>query len=327
MEDLQLQPGGGGGGKDRISDLPDEDDLCDAIRSFAEEIVRLPVNNFSALKLELRTDEGHAFGTTVLQLLKTLNTVLHYTLSNSSEERLQDNGGAAAASWWFLVAAVALFYHLVMEQLSYRRKKGPLPGPPLVVPFFGSIAQVISDPTAYWDGLAARAKASPLGLSADYFLGRFVVFIRDTELTHRVLANVRPDAFHFIGHPFGKKLFGDHNLIYMFGDDHRELHRRIAPNFTPRALSTYAAIQQRVIVAHIRRWLDAGSAANKPFPLRVPCRDMNLETSQTVFVGPYLAAEAREKFARDYNLFNVGFMTMPVDLPGFAFRLLDLIKK
>ncbi|RLM97721.1 hypothetical protein C2845_PM06G10960 [Panicum miliaceum] len=211
----------------------------------------------------------------------------------------------AASWWWFLVAAVAvaLFYYLVMEQLSYRRKKGPLPGPPLVVPFFGGIAQ-----------------ASPLGLSADYFLGRFVVFIRDTELTHRVLANVRPDASHFIGHPFGKKLFGDHNLIYMFGDDHRELRRRIGPNFTPRALSTYAAIQQRVIVAHIRRWLDDGSDANKPFPLRVPCRDMNLETSQTVFVGPYLAAEAREEFARDYNLFNVGLMTMPVDLPGFAFR-------
>jgi cytochrome P450 family 710 subfamily A protein len=223
-----------------------------------------------------------------------------------------------------LVAAVALFL-LTMEQLSYRRKKGPLPGPPIVVPFFGSIAQVIRDPTAYWAGLAARAKESRLGMSADYFLGRFVVFIRDTELSHRVLANVRPDAFHFIGHPFGKKLFGDHNLIYMSGEDHRELRRRIAPNFTPRALSTYAAAQQRVIVAHIRRWLDgqtaaAGNGEEKPFRLRFPCRDMNLETSQTVFVGPYLSAAAREGFARDYYAFNVGLMAVPVDLPGFAFR-------
>ncbi|KAL5227752.1 hypothetical protein ABZP36_016017 [Zizania latifolia] len=218
------------------------------------------------------------------------------------------------------VAAALAFYFLV-EQLSYHRKKGPLPGPPLVVPFLGSVAQMIRDPTAFWDAQAARAKKSGVGLAADFLIGRFVVFIRDSELSHRIFANVRPDAFHLIGHPFGKRLFGDHNLIYMFGEDHKDLRRRIAPNFTPRALSTYAAIQQRVILAHLRRWLDQSSAnGGKAVPIRVPCRDMNLETSQTVFAGPYLKKEARERFEKDYNLFNVGLMALPVDLPGFAFR-------
>uniref|UniRef100_A0A0E0JFH4 C-22 sterol desaturase n=1 Tax=Oryza punctata TaxID=4537 RepID=A0A0E0JFH4_ORYPU len=219
----------------------------------------------------------------------------------------------------FVVAALA-FYFLV-EQLSYHRKKGPLPGPSLVVPFVGSVAHMIRDPTGFWDAQAARARKSGAGLAADFLIGRFVVFIRDSELSHRVFANVRPDAFHLIGHPFGKKLFGDHNLIYMFGEDHKDLRRRIAPNFTPRALSTYAAIQQRVILSHLRRWLDR-SAANggKAEPIRVPCRDMNLETSQTVFAGPYLTKEARERFKSDYNLFNVGLLAFPADLPGFAFR-------
>ncbi|KAF8714315.1 hypothetical protein HU200_027779 [Digitaria exilis] len=219
----------------------------------------------------------------------------------------------------FVAAAVA-FYFLV-EQLSYHRKKGPLPGPSLVVPFLGSVAHMIRDPTAFWDAQAARAKQSGAGLAADFLVGRFIVFIRDSELSHRVFANVRPDAFHLIGHPFGKKLFGDHNLIYMFGEDHKDLRRRIAPNFTPRALSTYAALQQRVILSHLRRWLDRSAAdGGRAFPIRVPCRDMNLETSQTVFAGPYLTEESRRRFERDYNLFNVGLMAMPVDLPGFAFR-------
>ncbi|KAF0924830.1 hypothetical protein E2562_014929 [Oryza meyeriana var. granulata] len=218
------------------------------------------------------------------------------------------------------VAAALAFYFLV-EQLSYHRKKGPLPGPPLVVPFVGSVAQMVRDPTGFWDAQGARARESGVGLAADFLIGRFVVFIRDSELSHRVFANVRPDAFHLIGHPFGKKLFGDHNLIYMFGEDHKDLRRRIAPNFTPRALSTYAAIQQRVILSHLRRWLDRSATdAGRAMPIRLPCRDMNLETSQTVFVGPYLTEEARERFDRDYNLFNVGLMTLPVDLPGFAFR-------
>ncbi|KAK1663033.1 hypothetical protein QYE76_051192 [Lolium multiflorum] len=146
---------------------------------------------------------------------------------------------------------------------------------------------------------------------------KFVLFIRDSELSHQVFANVRPDAFHVLGHPFGKKLWGEHNLIYKFGDEHKELRRRVAPNFTRRALSTYAALQQRVILAHIRRWLDHHSAG--AMSLRVPCRDMNLETSQMVFVGPYLNEKTRQSFGEEYNLFNTGVMAMPVDLPGFAF--------
>lgn len=219
----------------------------------------------------------------------------------------------------FVAAAVVALYFL-LEQLSYLRKKGPLPGPSLVVPFLGSAVRMIRDPTGFWDVQAARARESGAGLAADFLFGRFIVFIRDSELSHRVFANVRPDAFHLIGHPFGKRLFGDHNLIYMFGEDHKDLRRRITPNFTPRALSTYAAIQQRVILAHLRRWLDQSAATGEAMPIRVPCRDMNLETSQTVFVGSYLTEKARERFAKDYALFNLGLMSVPVDLPGFAFR-------
>ncbi|XP_006643899.2 cytochrome P450 710A1-like [Oryza brachyantha] len=219
-----------------------------------------------------------------------------------------------------LLAAAAALYILI-EHLSYHRKKGALPGPPLVVPFLGSAAHMVRDPARFWEVQAARASKSGAGLAADFLIGRFMVFIRDSELSHRVFANVRSDAFVLIGHPFGKKLFGDHNFIYLSGDDHKDLRRRMAPNFTPRAFATYAAIQQRVILSHLRRWLDR-SAANggKAMPIRVPCRQMNLDTSQTVFAGPYLTKEARERFEEDYNLFNVGLTALPVDLPGFAFR-------
>ncbi|KAH0985398.1 hypothetical protein GBA52_012575 [Prunus armeniaca] len=53
------------------------------------------------------------------------------------------------------------------------------------------------------------------------------------------------------------------------------------------------------------------------FPL---FRDMNLKTSQTVFVGPYLGLTARKRFKSEYNFFNVGLMKLPIDLPGTAFR-------
>jgi cytochrome P450 family 710 subfamily A protein len=147
----------------------------------------------------------------------------------------------------FVVAAVALYF--LVEQLSYQRKKGPLAGSALVVPFLGSVVQMVRDPTRFWEVKAAQAKESGLGLAAYWLLGQFVVFIRDSELSHRVFTNIRPDAFQFMGHPFGNKLWGPDNIIYKFGDEHKDLRRRIAPSFSLCALSTYAPIQQRVILS------------------------------------------------------------------------------
>ncbi|XP_059623116.1 cytochrome P450 710A1-like [Cornus florida] len=218
---------------------------------------------------------------------------------------------------YFLSLLVLLIF---IEQTSYLKKKGSLPGPYLVLPFIGNAISLVRNPTDFWDHQSALAKSSHLGLSANYIIGRFILFVRSSDLSHRIFSNVRPDAFHLVGHPFGKKLFGDHNLIYMMGQDHKNLRRKIAPNFTPKALSTYTAIQHNIIHKHLTMWAHRFSSNSESVPLRLLCRQMNLETSQTVFVGPYLDPQARDKFNRDYNLFNVGLMKLPIDFPGFAFR-------
>jgi cytochrome P450 family 710 subfamily A protein len=158
-----------------------------------------------------------------------------------------------------------------------------------------------------------------MGFSVDYILGNFIVFIRDTELSRKVFTNVKPNAFQPLGHPFGKKLFGEHNLIYMVGEDHKILRRRIAPNFTPKALSTYTSLQQIIILKHLKSWVENAHTCDS-IPIRGLARDMNLETSQTVFMGPYLSLKAREIFERDYFIFNFGLTKLPFDFPGTAFR-------
>ncbi|KAI4298259.1 hypothetical protein L6164_031838 [Bauhinia variegata] len=214
-----------------------------------------------------------------------------------------------------------ILFILLLEQISYLKKKRSVPGPYLVFPFLGNAISLVSKPTKFWDVQSALAKSSGFGFSANYIIGNFIVFIRDTELSHKVFANVRPDAFGLVGHPFGKKLFGEHNLIYMMGQEHKDLRRRIAPNFTPKALSTYTTLQQIIILKHLKIWEKRSSEnAPNPIPIRILAREMNLETSQTVFVGPYLVPEARGRFKHDYNLFNVGLMKLPIDLPGTAFR-------
>ncbi|KAG8385298.1 hypothetical protein BUALT_Bualt03G0027400 [Buddleja alternifolia] len=216
----------------------------------------------------------------------------------------------------YIISITALL--LLLEQISYLKKKRFLPGPTLVVPFLGNVISMVTNTTKFWEIQSSYAKSTPLGISANYLIGHYIVYIYSSDLSHKIFANVRPDAFHLVGHPFGKKLFGEHNLIYMFGQEHKDLRRRIAPNFTPRALQTYTNIQQRIIIKHLKSWCD--KSRGNSIPLRILSRDMNLETSQTVFVGPYLNEEARKRFNTDYNFFNVGLMALPIDLPGFAFR-------
>lgn len=228
-------------------------------------------------------------------------------------------------SWATFLSALApcimsfIIFLVLVEQTSYLRKKGGAPGPVLVPPFIGNAISLVREPTSFWDTQSSISSRS--GFSANYIMGRFMLYIRDANLSHLVFSNVRPDAFLLVGHPFGKKLFGEHNLIYMSGQEHKDLRRRIAPNFTPRALSTYTSLQQIIILKHLKKWESLSSNnQNKPISLRMLVRDMNLETSQTVFVGPYLSEEARERFKLDYNLFNVGLMKLPIDFPGFAFH-------
>lgn len=219
----------------------------------------------------------------------------------------------------FLLSLLAFL--TLLEQITYLRKKRSLPGPLLIVPFLGNAIPLICTPTKFWQLQASWAKFSGSDLSTNYLFGNFILFIRSTELSHRVFGNVRPDAFQIIGHPLGKKLFGEHNLIYMFGQSHKDLRRRIAPNFTSKALSTYLSLQQQIIVRHLEKWEEMSSSGrSKPVALRLLCRDLNLDTSQTVFVGPHLSLEERKMFNNDYSLFNAGLMSVPVDFPGFAFR-------
>ena len=54
--------------------------------------------------------------------------------------------------------------------------------------------------------------------------------------------------------------------------------------------------------------------------LWVLTRDMDIKTSQTVIVGPYLSLEAREWFKHDFKIFIYRFMKLHVILPEMTFR-------
>lgn len=79
---------------------------------------------------------------------------------------------------------------------------------------------------------------------------RYIVYVADAEVQHKIFSNVHAQGFELIGHPFGKKIFGENNMIMMRGEQHKDLRRRLLPLFSVKALGVYVQIQVRSARAH-----------------------------------------------------------------------------
>ncbi|KAE9598996.1 putative cytochrome P450 [Lupinus albus] len=82
-----------------------------------------------------------------------------------------------------------ILFLILLEQISYLIKKRSIPGPTLVFPFLGNAIPLVTNPTKFWNLQSTLAKSTNLGISANYIIGKFIVFIRDTELSHKVFSN------------------------------------------------------------------------------------------------------------------------------------------
>ncbi len=99
---------------------------------------------------------------------------------------------------------------LVLEQLSLlisrRDENGKLiAGPSFVLPFVGGLVAVIRDPVGFWEQQRLYA---PKGLSANYILGKFMIFSTNNDVNRAVLSNNGPEGFDMALHPNAEWILG-----------------------------------------------------------------------------------------------------------------------
>ncbi len=176
-------------------------------------------------------------------------------------------------------------------------------------PVLGSLFRMITDPAAFWDWHAQ------FPFSVDMLGPKVIVHISDVGLSKKVFANVSPNAFKLVGHPQGEDFFGAHNVIYQFGDVHKELRREYLNFLAPQAVPLFASWQQEMIDKHLAKW-----PQNVPVNLRTLVRDMNLATSQRVFCGDLLTqvCDDVQRFNDDFLVFLDGFLSVPIKIPGLG---------
>eukprot|EP00887_Chlorella_sp_A99_P004786 scaffold4.g4786.t1 len=200
-----------------------------------------------------------------------------------------------------LLAAVTLAGggFVAWEQLRFwykrwRRGGKLVPGPSSVTPFLGGLVEMVMDPYAFWERQKETAGGTAPGYSYNSLFGKFILTVL---------------------HPSAKFVLGANNLAFTHGTYHKHIRKSFLSLFTRKALSTYVELQDVIIQQHIAEWLQLPGE----FEIRSFVRDMNAQTSQDVFVGPYIDnEEERAKFSQAYREMTEAFLAFPLPLPGTA---------
>ena len=104
--------------------------------------------------------------------------------------------------------------------------------------------------------------------------------------------------------------------MFMSGAPHKTLRKQILPLFTRRALGVYVRLQEKLIRDHIEKWLK--KCEREPeVEIRLLARDLNIETSYTTFIGPYIGGnEKLKELSKHFLEVNEGFLALPIYFPG-----------
>ena len=213
-------------------------------------------------------------------------------------------------SIWLSIVLFGLLIGYVYEQFVYLSKRGSLPGPKLTVPFLGGIIHMIMAPYDFWHGQMEYGK-----LSWNSIIGRFFVLITDSESGRKIFEKCSSDM-PLILHPNASRLLGNDNIAFMNGHIHKTLRIGLLPLFTTKALSTYLHIQEKAIRDHMNNWCLISEQTKEGLEMRPLVYDLNINTSLSVFLGPYLTEQIRKQFKIDYQHLTKGFFAAPIYFPG-----------
>ncbi|KAL4523844.1 hypothetical protein Ndes2526B_g08076 [Nannochloris sp. 'desiccata'] len=230
------------------------------------------------------------------------------------------NMAEAGAGSLLLYVGAATGAYALYEQLRFKMKTRKstgksIPGPSSITPILGGVITMVKDPYAFWE--QQRQWAWSGGVSFNSLFGKYILFVTDPEKCRELMVANDPEKLLMVLHPSAKNILGKNNMAFAHGPEHKALRKSFLSLFTRKALSIYIQLQDGIIRRHMSSWLE--KYEGKEFEIRDYIRNMNQETSQDVFVGPYLDDPiVRQKFSQAYSDMTDAFLAAPICLPGTA---------
>ncbi|UJR24529.1 hypothetical protein I4U23_005904 [Adineta vaga] len=152
-------------------------------------------------------------------------------------------------------------------------------------------------------------------LSWNSIIGRFFVLIADSEYCRKIFERCSAEM-PLVLHPNANRLLGNDNIAFMNGQIHKILRIALLPLFTTKALSTYLHIQEEAIRNHMKKWCELSQNSTNGIEMRPLVYDLNINTSLSVFIGPYINEQIREQFKINYTNLTRGMFAAPIYFPG-----------
>ena len=111
-----------------------------------------------------------------------------------------------------------------------------------------------------------------------------------------------------------KKVLSPDNWVFLHGKVHADYRKALNVLFTKAALATYLPIQEKIYRNYFKQWM----SVKETRPYMMPMRDLNMETSLSVFIGPYLTAAQKQEINDKYWLITVALelVNFPFAWPG-----------
>ncbi|WVW79241.1 hypothetical protein I302_101207 [Kwoniella bestiolae CBS 10118] len=197
---------------------------------------------------------------------------------------------------------------LLLEQLVYRTKKAHLPGAKWTIPVIGKFADSLNPTLANYK---AQWNSGPL--SAVSVFNIFIVIGSSNEMARKILNS--PNHAEPCLVASAKKVLSPDNWVFLHGKVHADYRKALNVLFTKQALSVYLPIQERIYRSYFGKWMSDPSPA-KPYMMEM--RDLNMDTSLAVFIGPYVTDAQRDEINKKYWLITVALelVNFPFAWPG-----------
>ncbi|WVF65642.1 hypothetical protein IAT40_000373 [Kwoniella sp. CBS 6097] len=204
-----------------------------------------------------------------------------------------------------LVSVISL---LLLEQIVYRTKKAHLPGAKWTIPIIGKFADSLNPTLANYK---AQWNSGPL--SAVSVFNIFIVIGSSNEMARKIMNS--PNHAEPCLVQSAKKVLSPDNWVFLHGKVHADYRKALNVLFTKQALSIYLPIQERIYRSFFNKWLSDPSG---PSEYMMKMRDLNMDTSLEVFMGPYVTEAQKQEINDKYWLITVALelVNFPFALPG-----------
>ena len=183
-------------------------------------------------------------------------------------------------------------------------------GPYLSIPFVGGTLELMRNPYAFWEKQRAWASGG-CGISWNMIAGKFTLLCACAQYAKIPFIKNGPTGFRITVGPNGRAVFGEHSILFMTGSKHKAMRSSFINLFGRKALGVYISLQDKKVREHVRKWL---GEKKECVDMRFRLRDLNLDSSITVFVGPYV--DDAEHIADMMRIMGEAFVSLPINFPG-----------